>query len=264
MKAFFYLFFASALAVRAATLTTVPMQGGMVMPMIKFNESAQRLSVTLDSTLPQLTPLLISNPGDQFDPAAPWFQHLDPSREGRSFSRRYGFVMDSMSDPLPANRAISLRRLSASGSLGFYRYRASAPMEWTPIFGTEGTTNAMPWNGMMFHPGITAPPATNALTATFEAFLVDTTTGAELPETSTGPFVLNWTNISDGRPSVSIGWKPAISWPADATNWILERAESLTATNWTTVTNVPTPVEGAPAVLIEGGSNHFYRMRRAP
>ena len=114
----------------------------------------------MPAEVPQLTPLMVSNPGDSFDPADPWFDALDPSRQGLSFSRRYGFVMDTMTDPLPPNTAIWLRKVSGSPELGFYRYSGSAPKAWEPIFGTAGTTNALFWNGMMFHPGVTAPPGT--------------------------------------------------------------------------------------------------------
>lgn len=265
MKRLLCLLCALPLAVQAATLTNVPMQGMMVMPMISYDAGTDTLGVMVDPTVPQLTPLLVSNPADSFDPADPWFQNLDPSREGRSFSRRYGFVMDAMSDVLPANRAIWLRKLSGAADLGFYRYRNTAPKEWTPIFGTDGSSNALAWNLMMFHPGVSATPGTNALTATFEAFLVDPTDGdSEVPGGSTGPFAFNYTNVSDGRPSVTIGWKPAVSWPANSTNWVLEYASSMTATNWTAVTNAPTTFDGSPAVLVETGTNVYYRMRRSP
>lgn len=71
---------------------------------------------------------------------------------------------------------------------------------WEPIFGTAGVTNALQWDGTMFHPGFTAPPGTGSYTATFEAFLANTETGAPIDGGSTGPFTLNWTLVPDGGP----------------------------------------------------------------
>ena len=93
---------AAALAAQAAVLTSVPMQGGMVMPALSYSASEGTLRVMVDPTIPQLTPLLVSHPGDSFDPADRWFDALDPSRQGLAFSKRYGFVMATVTDPLPA------------------------------------------------------------------------------------------------------------------------------------------------------------------
>jgi len=43
---------------RAATLTAVPMQGGMVMPMVSYHSSDGMMHVMMPATVPQLTPLL--------------------------------------------------------------------------------------------------------------------------------------------------------------------------------------------------------------
>jgi hypothetical protein len=254
------------LSLQAAMLSSVPMQGGMVMPMISYSSGSGALSVTLDPAVPQLTPLLVSHPADSFDPSDPWFQNLDPSQDGRSFSRRYGFVMDMETDPLPANRAIWIRKLSGPPDLGFYRYRETAPKQWTPIFGTEGSTNALFWSGMMFHPGVSAPPGTNALMAAFEAFLVDTAdNNAEVPGTATGPFVFNFTNVEDGRPSLDTHETFALMWPTHATNWVVESAGSCAGAPWQAVTNPPTSTNGFLTIPMDAQSPAlFYRLRRVP
>lgn len=252
-------------AVWAATLTVVPMQGGMVMPMLSYHADDGRLHVMMDSTVPQLTPLLVSNPGDNFDPADPWYDALDPSRQGRSFSRRYGFVMDALTDPLPAGTQMWIRKLSGSSGLSAYRYASTAPKAFERIFGTDGATNALYWNGMMFHPTFTAPPGTNTCTATFEAYLVDTSTGQQIPNTSTGPFVFNWTNVPDGRPELGIGQRIVIFRPTSATNWALEGTEVLTGGTWTLVTNPPVLMEGQLAVVLAPDEpRKFFRMKLAP
>ena len=251
--------------IHAQILTTVPMQGGMVMPVIGYSASSGALYVMVDPTVPQLTPLLVSNPGAGFAPADPWYNDLDPSRQGLAFSRRYGFTMDAMTDPIPAGTAIWLRKIAGSPQLGFYNYRSSEPKSWTPIFGTDGVTNAFQWNGMMFHPGVAAPPGTNSHTATFEAYLADTGTGTEIADSTTGPFTLNWTDMDDGRPKLTLGLRVVIAWPASSTNWVLETADMASPTNWSLVTNAPVTVDGQLAIVPSSSTTQsIYRMRLGP
>lgn len=235
------------------------------MPMVSYSAADGRVHVMMPADVPQLTPLLVSNPADSFDPADPWFDALDPSRQGASFSRRYGFVMDAMTDPLPAGTQMWIRKISGPADLKIYRYASSVPKAFTPIFGTDGVTNAMYWNGMMFHPAVAAPPGTNGYTATFEVFLLDTVTGLEVANSSSGPLVFDWTNVPDGRPALNLGQKIVVAWPsATATNWVLEAAESVNASNWTTVTNSVVTVDGQPSVVLQGAAQQFFRMRYVP
>jgi hypothetical protein len=253
-------------AAHAATLTAVPMQGGMVMPMLAYRADPGRLQITLPTEVPQLTPLLISNPSDNFYAADPWYDALDPGREGRAFSRRFGFVMDTATDPLPEGAGIVIRKLSGSPQLGFYRAHAmSLPHLWLPLFATEGSTDTFAWSGSMFHPCVTAPPGTNSYSATFEAFLVDATTGVAIPGSGTGPFELEWTSVPDGRPALQLAQRWVIAWPADAANWTLESADTAGSATWTPVTNAPVTLSGQPAVVLDGSaSNKFFRLRRTP
>ena len=250
----------------AATLTSVPMQGGMLMPMVSYNATLARIEVMMPLEIPQLTPLLVSNPGDNFDPADPWFDSVDPSRQGASFSRRYGFVMAAMTDPLPANTQMWIRKLSGSPKLKAYRYKETAPKAWQPIFGTEGVTNAMYWSGMMFHPAFTAPPGTNSFTATFEVYLLDTTTGLEVPNTSSGPLVFDWTNVPDGRPVLNLAQRIVVGWPTGTTtNWLLESASTANSATWNAVTNQPVTVDSQLCVVLEGtATQQYFRMRYVP
>lgn len=252
--------------VSAAILTNVPMQGGMVMPMVSYNAATDSIQVMMPATVPQLTPLLVSNPADSFDPADPWYDTVDPSRQGASFSRRYGFVMNGNSDVLPTIRQMWIRKLSGSPELKAFRYRDTAPKAWEPVFGTDGVTNALHWNLMMFHPAFTAPPGTNDLTATFEVYLLDAATGLEVPNSSSGPLVLHWTNVSDGRPQLNLATRVVVEWPAaTTTNWVLESASSANAASWSVVTNSPVVVEGRPSVVLEGAATQeFFRMRYVP
>jgi hypothetical protein len=249
---------------RAATLVSVPKQGGMVMPMVTYHAADNTLDVTMPSVVPQLTPLMVSNPGDGFDPADPWFEALDPSARGMAFSRRYGFVMDADTALLPASLQIWIRKLSSSPGLFVYRYQETEPKALEPIFGTEGVTNALYWNGNMFHPVFAAAPGTNSFSATFEAYLLDATTGQEVPGSSSGPLLFTWTDVPDGRPSLSIGFRVVVFWPTSATNWSVEGTEALESGAWTAVTNMPVALEGQAAVVLEPGETRkFFRMKLA-
>jgi hypothetical protein len=249
--------------VTAATLTNVPMQGGMVMPMVSYSSSDARVHVMMPMTVPQLTPLLVSHPSDSFDPAHPWFGSLDPSAQGMAFSKRYGFMMDA-SDPLPENTAMWIRKVSGSGGLEAYRQLAYPPT-WEPIFGTAGSSNALYWNGVMFHPAFAAPAGTNGYTATLEIYLVNTNTMEEVANSGSGPLVFHWTCVPDGRPSLDAALKFVVSWSTSVVNWAVESASSPMATNWTAVTNVPLVLDGqATTVLPPEGAAQVYRMRRLP
>ena len=255
----------AAVSLSATTLTQVPMQGTMVMPKLYYHASDGSLTISLNSKVPQLTPLLASNPGDCFDPADPWYDSLDPTRQGLAFSRRYGFVMDANSDTVPLGVAIWLRKLSSTPGLGAYRYGDVEPKKWEPVFGTAGSTNALEWDQSMWHPCFTAPPGTQSYAATFEAFLMDSATGTPLPGGNTGPFVLNWTDVPDGRPTLCVGPNVVITWPASATNYVLEAADMLSASNWTAVTNKPIVQNGQSVLQLEpSGARKFFRMRLGP
>ena len=254
-----------AAASHAATLSTVPMQGGMVMPMLSWSAADQRLHIELDPTIPLLTPLLVSHPADGFNPADPWFDALDPGREGQSFSRRYGFVMAAATDPLPAGTQIWLRKLEGDDGLSAYRYSSGEPRRCEPIFGTAGSTNAMAWNDMMFHPLFAATPGTNALAATFDVFLVDTVNGTEVPNSGTGPFRLEWDNQSDGRPELALAQRIVVFWPTGTTNYVLEGAADVAEGTWSAVTNAPVEVDGRAAIVLDPAEpRRFFRMKRVP
>ena len=256
---------AESFSVSAAILTQVPMQGSMAMPMVSYHASDGMVHVMMPGAVPQLTPPLVSNPGDSFDPADPWFNALDASTQGASFSRRYGFMMDTV-DPLPANTQIWIRKLSGPADLKIYNYSSSVPKMFDPVFGTDGTTNAVYWSGLMWHPVVAAPPGTNSYTATFEVYLVDTTTGQEVANSSSGPLTFNWTNVSDGRPALDLAQKIVVAWPsATTTNWVLESAAAINATTWNAVTNTPVTVDGQPSVVLDRNADQqFFRMRFVP
>lgn len=252
-----------AITTLAVTLTSVPMQGGMVMPMISYDDNEGKLTAMVPGDIPQLTPLMVSNPADRFDPASPWFDDLDPAARSWSFSRRYGFVVDGSSSPLPVNTAIWIRKTEGPDDLRIYRYSANPPA-WEPIFGTMGASNALAWNLMMFHPAFAAPASSNHYTATFEAYLVDTMTGQEIPGSATDPMVFQWTNVPDGRPNLASGLAYLIDWDGAASNYVLEASTTLDAAAWTTVTNASLMIDGRQAIIMrpEEAAGSYFRLRR--
>lgn len=254
----------------AAVLTNVPMQGSMLMPKVYYHADTDSVTVDLTSILvtAQLTPLLISHPNDRFDPADPWFDSLDPSRQGLAFSRRYGFDPDVMSDLLPDDRQLWIRKLFSSPELGLYDYSAT-PEKWKPVLGTAGTSNAVYWNGEMWHFGVTAPPGTNLYTATFEIFVMNTSTGQEVSGSSSGPFVLDWTDVPDSRPELKLttigGDHLVVTWPATATNWLLLSTTNLDAADWITNTTPVTINHNQATVVISNVTpRQFFRLQHLP
>lgn len=234
------------------------------MPRISYHAEHGHLHVHMTTEIPQLIPLLVSHPGDQFNPNDPWFDDLDPSRRGLAFSRRYGFVMDSVTDPLPPGTVIYLRKIEGPPELGFYRYSAN-PKLWQPIFGTAGSPTTLAWDGVMFHPAVTAPPGTNPYHATFEAYLVDLATGQPIPNSSTGPFQLRWTNMPDGRPALDIQWTVRIRWPDGPRSWLLEQTTDLNSGQWESVPAEPMILDGHRTVFLDpAAARRFYRLRPAP
>lgn len=253
----------------AAELATVPMQGSMLMPTVWYHEATDSVTVGLDDIIvtAQLTPLLVSHPNDWFKPEDPWFGSLDPSQQGLAFSRRYGFVMHAMTDYLPLGRELWIRKISSAPELSFYDYNDFvSPKTWHPIFGTAGTTNATYWSGLMWHIGVTAPPSPNSYAATFEIFVMDTTAGQAVPNSSSGPFTLEWTCVPDGRPALSLTnlapQQVQLRWPDTATNWSLVSATTTAAANWQAVTNAPTTIAGSLQLTLPATNQSlFYRLK---
>lgn len=235
------------------------------MPMVSYSSAEGRVRVMLEPGVPQLTPLMVSHPGDGFAPDDPWFVALDPVRRGLAFSRRYGFVMATMTDPLPAGTTLALRKVSGSAALEAYRYANTPPKAFEPIFGTAGSPAGMPWNGMMFHPTFAAPPGTNTYEATFEAYVQDAATGVPIANTSSEPFTLTWTSVPDGRPVLTIATRVMVAWPTVAGTWVLEAADAVPDGTWAVVAATPTTIDGQTAVVLEPAAvAKVYRLRRVP
>lgn len=249
----------------SATITSVPMGGSMVHVNILYNASASRLEVAVDSIIPQLTPLDVTNPTDNFSITDPWFGCLDPSAAGFAFNRQYGFVMDASSDPVPLDMGIWIRQLSWTPVLAAYRYKSTDPKAWDPMFGTGSSTNVWLWNLAMFHPAMAAPPTNGNHSAIFEAFAVDLATGQARADIASASFTLTWTVVASARPILELDNELVLRWPVTATNYALEATASLAPASWCAVTNTPVISEGRCLLPVAQLADfHFYRLKRVP
>lgn len=242
----------------AAALSTIPMQGSMVMPMVSYHADTGALTAHVDPAVVQLTPLLASNPNDAFNSSDPWFADLDAAAKGLCFSRRYGFVMGASSDPLPPGAAMRIRMLEKSEGLLAFRYRSNPPV-WEPIFGTAGASPVFAWDGTMFHPTFAARPGTNSFVAHMEAFLVNAASEQPLPGGNAGPFTLSFTNTPDPRPSLIVA-AGQIRWPESTNRFALQSCDDLLRGQWTDVASAPAQGNGTAADLPTSPGSRYYRL----
>jgi hypothetical protein len=178
--------------------------------------------------------------------------------------------MDALTDLLPGNRQLWIRKLDSTPGISFYDYNDNfSPLTWNPIWGTEGTTNAVYWSGLMWHFGAAAAPGTNEFSATFEVFVLDTDSGREVPNSSSGPLLLTWTEVPDGRPVLTITTEIdnqfSVSWPAPVADWILLTTTNLNAANWVAATNaVQTQGTNSFVTFTNTATQQFFRLERSP
>ncbi|MBI1177793.1 hypothetical protein GC207_10185 [bacterium] len=246
-------------------LTAVAMGGGMVHANIHYTAAqGGQLDVHVDSGMPMLTPLAISQPDTQFAPTLPWFEELDPSLAGRAFNRQYGFLPDPTSDPLPTGYGLRIRQLSATPGLKAYTYREN-PATWEPMFGTDGSSDTFDWSLVMFHPAYTVPAgATGPFSASYEAILVD---DQGQPTGITAPFTLNW-NVATGLAAGSLAVEPGIihvpvSAPSTWSGYTYRLERTADFKTWTAVDELTAPNPGNLDLHDESPPAHhaIYRVR---
>jgi len=122
---------------------------------------------------------------------------------------------------------------------------------------TDGEERQFP----LVHPLYDLGPApTNRFDAT-GIFLQESGSGTD----GTFGYELFVQEIAPSAPAVlGIALKPVINWPASLSNYWLMSRDSVTATNWTVVTNVPVLVNGQNTVILEPtASQKLYQLQRA-
>lgn len=247
-------------------LLSVPMQGGMAMPAIRYQAEHGHLMVTMPQVVPHLTTLEESHPDAHFNPNSPWYHHLDPDHMGMAFNRQYGFVIDGTSNLLPLGTAIWIQLLSADHGLRAYTYRNISEEEqiWTPMFGTEDSSKVFEWDMRMFHPAFVAPQGSGPLSAEFEAFVVDTGTGERIPDIGGAKFTLHWTAEHSGEmPELSISQMIVLTWPGNFSGHHLESTMDLDSGEWQTMHVTPTMMDGKATVILDNSHQGMY-FRLAP
>lgn len=159
-----------------ATLPAIPTpvdQGGMVHAEVTFLDQATgSFSIHLETPEPEMAPLTIWAPGEDFDPSDPWYSTLDPSQQAKPFSSRYGLMLNAAeSDFLPAGKAFGVRLVSISDGLTGYFYRGTEGSEqFDAVFTNVGDT--VLWSGNMWHPLFVAD-GPGIYEASLEFFIAD-------------------------------------------------------------------------------------------
>ena len=266
MRRRWFLFPLLPLVVEAAELSSVPMQGAMVHINLGYVAVNTQVTVHIDASVPVIMPLVLSHPADWFNTNDPWYASLATEAEGLAFNRQYGIVLDAASDPIPSGQGIWVRQLGASTGLEAYTYRSSGTNKvWQPMFGTAGSTNVLPWSFMMFHPAYAAPARVGSHEATYEAFLVDTNSGAPVEGAIPVPFTLTWTVMGPDVHIVSSdGGSLVARWPLCLTNFGLEHASSPTG-SWQTVVDAPVVSNGWWTLALDPEQHGpFVRLMRPP
>jgi len=264
----FLTFIASAnilhLQAQETLLSSVPMQGGMVMPAIRYIADHGHLMITLPSETPHLTPLEESYPGIHFSPNSPWYEDLDPDHEGKAFNRQYGFVMDGTSDLLPLGTAIWIQLVNADLGLEAYTYRRINESEqtWEPMFGTKGSSKVFEWDMRMFHPAFVAPQGSGPLSAEFEAFVVDLNTMERKIEIGGVFFTLLWTaEHSDILPDLEIAQRIVLRWLQPVGHSHLQSTMDLQSGDWQSMPQSPVMIDGYATVILDSTyKGMFFRL----
>lgn len=210
-------------AASAAVISDIPdpfQQGGMIHVYTTFTDindnGVETFFVQFDvahDTL-EMKPLSMWSPGDNFDPADPWYSALDPSQAGKMFNSQYGFWINSnFSDLLPLGMSIGLRLVNSTPGLSVYydrlnnRTSPGEPAEtgavFDPVFTPEH--DYVLWDGTMWHPVFVADGA-GVYNATFEFFIADeqgnqivdyTTIAGYEPGYGTTEFTLTWIAVPE-------------------------------------------------------------------
>ncbi len=183
-----------------------PMTGAL-MKHAGINFDGTNLEVHLDEFV--ATPVLreLEAP-NEFDPAKPWSLLTN-----KAYNAQHGWVIEGTWTP-PAGLAVWIKELSSSPALEVYeggRYMNPTMIEmqtFDPIFGTQESSEAWQWNGVMTHNAYAVKNPTQATyEATYEVYLGHATTG--VPSASYGSDTVTFAFI--GVPEPTSAWLLIIS-----------------------------------------------------
>ncbi|MCX6971610.1 MAG: PEP-CTERM sorting domain-containing protein [Verrucomicrobia bacterium] len=217
----FLLIHIALMQAQAAILTTIPSamtQGGMIHINVTFLDQASgTFSSNVESGTPQMKPLALWSPGNNFDAMSPWYMTLDPTQEARQYSNRFGFLVDTgASSLIPGGKSLGIRMLSSMPGLGAYFYNTSGNGTFAPVFLTSGSAHDyVLWNGTMWHTVFTMPASTpygTPVSATFEFFLADSAAGSAVDYTTTASAAAGYSTTTQ-----------TVSWTAipEPSAWVL-------------------------------------------
>ncbi len=143
---------------------------------IFYDYQANQMHATLDTNygVPKLVPL---PPGYAFDSRSNYYVLT-----GKAYSLQYAWNPGGVFTP-PEGAAVWIECLSASPGLENYdgpgNKTENPPRPYTPILGTDGTTNIWQWYGRMAHNAFAVRhPTTNVLTAQYRVYFGDAVTGS--------------------------------------------------------------------------------------
>jgi len=84
--------------------------------------------------------------------------------------------------------------------------------------------------------------------------------------TALSPYGISATLSVMPAPLLSIAQKVFVAWPSGtASNWVLQSASAINATNWVSVTNPPVIVDGQPGVILgASATQQYFRFNYVP
>jgi hypothetical protein len=114
--------------------------------------------------------------------------------------------------------------------------------------------------------GGTASRSITLLAGDYTVFVGGNDIANKTSGTALSPYGLSATFSVTPAPVISISPTVFIAWPSGtATNWVLESAPFINATDWTSVTNIPVVVDGQPGVVLDNSApQRYFRMRYIP
>jgi hypothetical protein len=259
----------------------------MLMLNVTLNASNQLAVETTDDIIPlTVAPDAYEATNQTYNLAAVSFDPTQPYEvlNGTAYSRVLGWYdpvnddfYETHSSQLNGN-SVWIERIGGSPELKTYTVTEDSNggnpgIPYTPILGADGSSPKWLWDGFMDHNANAVAlkylTASNQIfIATYHLYIGDTNGN---PVSGFGDTTTTWRWHGPAVPVVpapSIGLtngQIALSWTPTVTNLTLVAADSLRATNWVPITNVPVLSNGKAAVILgSSSSRQYFRLLLAP